>query len=203
MPKKTKWEEFAEKDDQPEEQPAGEAAESEAEGPAEQPKETEAGIEFPSREKLEDQLTAMEMKMADYKNECLRAKAEMDNVRRRAERDVEKAHKFGAEKLLKDCLPVMDSLLRGLEGDVPEDARAKAIFEGMELTLGLMQKMLEKHGVEMISPEKGEAFNPEMHEAMSMQPDPEAESNTVLTCVQAGYALNGRVLRAAMVVVAQ
>lgn len=159
------------------------------------------GIEFPSRKKLEDQLTAMEMKMDEYKNQCIRAQAELENVRRRAERDISNAHKYGSEKLLADLLPVMDSMIRGLESSDSQDPHAKAMRDGLAITLEILQKTLEKHGVELIDPRPGEPFNPELHEAMSMLSDPDAEPNTIYEVVQKGFQLNGRVLRAAMVVV--
>lgn len=161
------------------------------------------GLEFPSRKKLEDQLTAMEIKMDEYKNESLRAMAELENVRRRAERDIANAHKFGSEKLLADLLPVMDSLMRGLQGPDAKDPHAKAMREGMAMTLDIFQKTLKKHGVELIEPKAGEPFDPGQHEAMSMISDPDAEPNTISEVVQPGFQLNGRVLRAAMVVVSK
>lgn len=161
------------------------------------------GLEFPSRDKLEDQLTAMEKKVDEYKNQYLRAEAELQNVRRRAERDVANAHKFGSEKLLADLLPVMDSMVRGLETPESADPQAKAMRDGLAMTLDILQKTLKKHGIEMIDPKPGEAFNPEQHEAMSMVADPDHDPNTICEVVQQGFQLNGRVLRAAMVVVSK
>ncbi len=160
-------------------------------------------IDSESPEELEQKLNVLEMKVNDYKDQAIRAKAEMENLRRRAERDVQNAHKYGSEKLLSDLLPVVDSLVRGLEGEKSGDKNAQALHEGMQLTLDLLEKTLEKHGVVVIHPEKGDTFNPERHEAMTMQPDPEAEPNTILQVLQKGYELNGRVVRAAMVIVVQ
>lgn len=160
-------------------------------------------IDFPSRDNLEDQLTAMEKKVDEYKDKAMRAHAEMENFRRRAERDVEKAHKFGNEKLLVDLLPVVDSMIRGLESPESHDPHVKSMREGIGLTLDLLHKTLSKHGVKTIDPEPGEVFNPELHEAMSAVQDPNAKPNTIVQVVQKGYELNGRVLRAAMVIVAQ
>lgn len=159
------------------------------------------GIEFPSRDKLEDQLTAMEMKVDEYKNQYLRGQAELENLRRRTERDISNAHKFGTEKLLADFLPVVDSLVRGLESPESRDPQAQAMREGVALTLDLLEKTLIKHGVNTIEPKKGEPFNPEFHEAMSALSDPDADPNTIAEVIQKGYQLNGRVLRAAMVIV--
>ncbi|PHQ81261.1 MAG: nucleotide exchange factor GrpE [Coxiella sp. (in: Bacteria)] len=190
-PKEKKWQEFAERipedaADEPifEDEPVAEAADK--------------GDNGPSHEALEQELNALEMKLAEYKDTAIRAKAEADNVRRRAERDVQNAHKFGTEKLLTDLLPVVDSVVRGMEGMSADDPGR----EGMALTLSLLEKTLEKHGVKVIHPELGEAFNPDKHEAVTMQAAPDAESNTILQVLQNGYELNGRVVRAAMVIVA-
>lgn len=160
-------------------------------------------IDFPTRGKLEDQLTEMEKKVDEYKEKAMRAHAEMENSRRRAERDVEKAHKFGNEKLLVDLLPVVDSMIRGLESPESHDPHVKSMREGIGLTLDLLHKTLSKHGVQTIDPKPGEVFNPELHEAMSVVQDPSAKPNTIVQVVQKGYELNGRVLRAAMVIVTQ
>jgi len=157
----------------------------------------EPSLEFPSHEKLETQLTEMEQQVEKYKDEALRAKAEMQNIIRRAERDVQNAHKYGTEKLLNDLLPVVDSLERGLENGAKDDP----MREGLEMTLSLLEKALAKHGIEIIDPKAGDSFNADQHEAMSMQPDPKAKPNTILKVMQRGYKLNGRVLRAAMVIV--
>lgn len=195
--KKDKWKEFAEKQQQSEAETADQV--SDVESPVDT---EEAGLEFPSHSKLEDQLTAAEQKADDYKNQMLRMQAELENVRRRAERDVANAHKYGSEKLLSDMLPVVDSLIRGMEIPEAKDPHVKAMRDGMQLTLDLFEKALAKHGLDVIDPAVGEAFDPQQHEAMSMQQDPEAESNTILQVIQKGYSLNGRVIRAAMVIVA-
>lgn len=160
-------------------------------------------IEFPSRAELENQLTAMEMKIDEYKNTAFRAQAEIDNIRKRTERDIENAHKYGVEKLIQDLLPALDSLSRGLEGSEPSDPHLRNMRHGIKLTLDLLEKTLLKHGVRVIAPPKGELFNPQYHQAMSALPDPNAKPNTILEVLQKGYELNGRVLRAAMVIIAQ
>lgn len=159
------------------------------------------GLEFPSRKKLEDQLTALEKERDEFKNEWMRAKADLENVRRRAERDITNAHKFGVDKLLSDLLPVMDSMTRALEGPESQDPHARAMREGMKMTLEIFEKTLQKFGVEPIAPKAGENFDPERHEAISMISDPDGKANTIHEVIQRGYQLNGRVLRAAMVVV--
>jgi len=134
----------------------------------------------------------------------LRTKADVENMRRRAERDVQNAHKFGSEKLIGDLLPVLDSLELGmtsvnLEG--ADEAVAK-LHEGMELTAKMLLSVLEKSGIVAVNP-MGEAFNPEFHQAMSMQETPDAAPNTVLVVMQKGYTLNERLVRPAMVVVSK
>lgn len=129
----------------------------------------------------------------------LRAAAELDNVRKRAIRDVENARRFALENFGRDLLDVRDSLEMGLEAAGSADA--DALREGSEATLKLLQTVMERFGVEQIDPE-GEPFDPELHEAMTMQPSADAEPNSVLTVIQKGYTLNGRLLRPARVVVA-
>jgi molecular chaperone GrpE len=158
-------------------------------------------LEFPSREELEKQLTAVESKLTKIQEQALRAQAEYENARKRAEREVEKAYKFGSEQLLNDLLPVLDSFAHGLEGSASTDPKVRSICQGMQLTLSMFEKTLEKHGVEIIAPKKGENFNPQSHEAISMQEDAEAKSNTIMEVLQKGYQLNGRVLRPARVIV--
>lgn len=202
-PKTNKWQEFAEKQPDTDEVSAlFEDEEASGDEPELKPAKPEPGLTYPSHEELEQELNSLEMRISEYKESAIRAKAEAENVRRRAERDVQNAHKYGNEKILVDLLPVVDSLVRGLEGELPADPAAKALREGMQLTLDMFEKTLEKHGVVVIDPAKGDVFNPELHEAMSMMSDPDAKSNTVLQVLQKGYELNGRVIRAAMVIVA-
>lgn len=151
--------------------------------------------------KLRDQLSLLEKQVDVYKDQTARALAELENVRRRAEQDVAKARKFGVERLISEMIPIADSLVRGLEGATSDDPALKSLRHGMELTLGLLDKLLEKNGVSPIDPKTGDAFDPALHEAMSTRPDPEMKSNAVLQVLQKGYALHGRVLRAAMVIV--
>ncbi len=131
-----------------------------------------------------------------------RAQAEIQNIRRRAEQDVEKAHKFGLEKFANELLPVVDSLERAIEASQGEDEQTKAIREGIEMTLGMFLSGMEKFNVEQVNPE-GQPFNPEHHQAMSMVPAEGVEPNTVVAVVQKGYLLNGRLMRPAMVMVAK
>lgn len=133
-------------------------------------------------------------------NLYVRAKAEADNVRRRAEREVENAHRFGVEKFAKEMLGVLDSLELGIQA--ADSATVDTLIEGNQAALKQFLGALEKFGIEILDPE-GEPFNPEFHEAMVMQPSDTAEPNSVLQVVQTGYLLNGRVLRPARVIVAK
>lgn len=163
----------------------------------------DVGIPYESRETLEQELNACERELAEHKEAAIRAKAEADNIRRRAERDVQNAYKYSNEKLLLDLLPVVDSLVRGLEGaSLINESQVQTLQDGMSLTLDIIKKAIEKHGVKTISPEKGAPFDPAQHEAMSMQSVPGAAPNTILQVLQDGYELNGRVIRAAMVLIA-
>ena len=130
----------------------------------------------------------------------LRAVAELDNVRKRAARDVENARRFGVEGLAAELLSVADSLEMALETGA--QAPAESLLEGGRATLKQLQSAMEKFGVTVVSPE-GHPFDPELHEAMSMQESATAEPNTVLAVIQRGYLLNGRLLRPARVIVAK
>jgi molecular chaperone GrpE len=132
----------------------------------------------------------------------LRTQAELENLRRRAERDVQNAHKFGLEKFVNELLPVIDSMELGMAAADADDEAVKPLYEGMELTLKMFQSVLEKMGVTAVNPEN-EAFDPEFHQAMSMQETADAAPNTVLAVMQKGYVLNERLVRPAMVVVAK
>lgn len=152
---------------------------------------------------LENKIKALEMKLAAAEDQVVRGQAEMENTRRRAERDVSNAHRYGNDKLVNALLPVVDSLARGLEGVDSSDEKMKPVAEGLTLTAEMLEKVLIQFGLEVVAPAAGDSFNPECHEAMSMIPKPGAEKNTVVEVLQKGYLLNGRVVRAAMVIVAQ
>ena len=140
------------------------------------------------------------MTFAQAKDQQVRAAAEAQNVRRRAEQDAEKAKKFALEKFVKELLPVVDSLEKGLESmseDVSETHR-----EGVSMTLRMQLDVLGKFGVEQIDPH-GEPFDPQYHEAMTQVANPELDPNTVMDVMQKGYTLNGRLVRPAMVVVSK
>lgn len=155
-----------------------------------------------SGNELDARIQVLEEELATAQDQALRIAADLQNVRRRAEQDVEKAHKFALERFANDLLPVVDSLERGLELSSPDDEAIKAVREGMELTLKLFQDTLKRYQLEAIDPH-GTPFNPEHHQAMAMQESVNVEPNTVLQVFQKGYLLNGRLLRPAMVVVSK
>ncbi|MAD07773.1 MAG: nucleotide exchange factor GrpE [Gammaproteobacteria bacterium] len=141
----------------------------------------------------------LEAELAKTKDQLLRTIAESENIRRRASRDVENAHKFAVEKLLNDLFPVLDSLEKAVE-TASETEGASAIAEGVELSLKMFVSTLEKSGVAQIDP-LGEPFDPQQQEAMAMVPNPDAEPNSVMEVMQKGYLLNERLVRAAKVIV--
>jgi len=161
----------------------------------------EAQLESPEKnaDSLEAQLEDAQAKAAENWEHYLRAKAEMDNLRRRNSKDVENAHKYGIEKFATELLPVLDSMTMGL---ATENASAETLREGMELTLSMLEKMMEKLGIEEIDP-LNEKFDAAKHQAMSMQPNAEVEPNTVIAVMQKGYSLNDRLIRPAMVMVSK
>ncbi|WP_130831074.1 nucleotide exchange factor GrpE [[Erwinia] mediterraneensis] len=132
----------------------------------------------------------------------LRAQAEVENIRRRSEMDVEKAHKFALEKFANELLPVIDSLERALEVADKENPQLTAMIEGIELTLKSLLGAVRKFGIEVVG-ETNVPFNPEVHQAMSMMESEEVAPNHVIMVMQRGYTLNGRLLRPAMVAVAK
>jgi len=141
-------------------------------------------------------------KADEHWNLYMRTQAEMDNLRKRAERDVQNAHKFGIEKLIGELLPVMDSMQMGIAAADDQDEASAKLVEGMEMTVKMFTDALQKVGVTAVDP-MGEAFNPEFHQAMSMVENPDAEPNSVMAVMQKGYILNERLVRPAMVVVAK
>ncbi|ETI59318.1 nucleotide exchange factor GrpE [Marinomonas profundimaris] len=146
-----------------------------------------------------DELAKALEEVAQYKEAALRSQADAQNVRRRAEQDVEKAHKFGVEKFAKSIVNVADNLERAL-ASAPATGESDPVREGVELTLKDLIETLARFEVKVVDPH-GEPFNPELHQAITMVPNPELEPNTVMDVVQKGYTLHGRLLRPAMVVV--
>lgn len=154
-------------------------------------------------QELEEQLKTQIEEAANKEQDILlRSRAEIENLRRRTEQDVEKAHKFALEKFSKDILNTIDNLERALATPAnKEDESVKALFDGVELTLKELVATVARFGVEAVGV-VGEAFNPELHQAISMQPAKGFETNQISVVLQKGYTLNGRVIRPAMVMVA-
>ena len=154
-------------------------------------------------QELEEQLKAqVEESSKKEQDLLLRTRAEIDNMRRRSEQDIEKAHKFALEKFSKDILNTIDNLERALATPAnKEDENIKALFDGIELTLKELLSTVSRFGVEPVGA-VGDTFNPDLHQATSMQPAEGFESNQITTVLQKGYTLNGRVIRPAMVMVA-
>ncbi len=162
----------------------------------------EAGTEEQNDE-IAAELEEAKAKADENWEKVLRMQAEMENLRRRSALDIEKAHKFALDKFVNDLLPVKDSLEMGLDaGKAAQIEEAEKILEGVELTLKMLEDVLSKHGVEVVNPE-GEKFDPEHHQAMTMQESEEHEPNTVMAVMQKGYKLNDRLVRPAMVVVSK
>jgi len=151
---------------------------------------------------LQSQLEQAQQSAKDNWDKLLRSQAEMENLKRRNAKDLENAHKFALDGFVKALLEVKDSLTMGLKTANEEKATIEHIIEGLEMTDKVFLSTMEKFGVEMINP-TDEAFNPEFHEAVTMVPMPDKESNSVLEVVQIGFTLNGRLVRPAMVVVVQ
>ncbi len=154
-----------------------------------------------SHEELLLTLQDAQAKADEHWNQLLMARADLANAQRRAERDLANAHKFGVEKLVQELIPVKDSMEMGLAA-VDDGGEQDKVREGMELTLQMFGGVLEKFGIKEINPQ-GEMFNPDFHQAMSMQESAEFEPNTVITVFQKGYILNERLIRPAMVVVSK
>ena len=154
-------------------------------------------------QELEEQLAVQMEESAKKEQEImLRTRAEIENLRRRTEQDIEKAHKFALEKFAKDILNTIDNLERALATPAnTEEAGIKALFDGVELTLKELLSTVARFGIEPVGA-IGETFNPDLHQAISMQPAEGFESNQITTVLQKGYTLNGRVIRPAMVMVA-
>ena len=159
----------------------------------------EGTVEVADKASPETALADAEAKADENWNLYLRAAAELDNVRKRAARDVEHAHKFALENFGRELLAIVDSLEMGLAA--ADSADAEALREGSEATCKLLKTTLERFGITEVDPE-GEPFDPEMHEAMSMMPSDKVEPGSVAQVIQKGYALNGRLLRPARVMVA-
>ena len=156
-----------------------------------------------SLEQALEKLAQAELAAEKAHDDLLRVQAEMQNLRRRTEQDMEKAHKYGQEKFSAELLSVMDNLERSLDAaSAHENEAVKAIYDGVDLTLKSFSDCFSKFNIEAVDP-LGEPFDPALHQAMSMQENPDVEPNTVIAVMQKGYTLHGRVIRPAMVMVAK
>jgi len=155
-----------------------------------------------SIEGLQAQLATLAAAYESAKEQSLRSQADAQNARRRAEQDIEKAHKFGQDKIVNDLLPVVDNLERALSTIDASNDTFTAIAEGIQLTLKSFIDALARHQVLVVNPH-GEPFDPNLHQAVSAVPNPDVEPNTVINVFQKGYTLHGRLLRPAMVVVSK
>ncbi|TQQ51213.1 nucleotide exchange factor GrpE [Vibrio cholerae] len=151
---------------------------------------------------LEAALLVSEERVKEQQDSVLRARAEVENMRRRSEQEVDKARKFALSRFAEELLPVIDNLERAIQAADGEVEAIKPLLEGVELTHKTFVDTIAKFGLKEINPH-GEAFNPEFHQAMSIQESAEHEPNTVMFVMQKGYELNGRVLRPAMVMVSK
>ena len=163
--------------------------------------ETSRGAE-PEHHELVALLEDARGKADEHWDQCLRLQADLENLRKRAERDLANAHKYALERFAAELLPVRDSLEMGLSAFEQDSADIDKLREGNELTLQMLGNALAKFNITEVNPQD-EPFNPEFHQAMSMQPRDDVEPNTVVTVVQKGYLLNDRLVRPAMVIVSQ
>lgn len=168
------------------------------EAPAAKNNDTEL-LEHPSYLELQSKLTEAEEKTTQYYERMLRMQAETENAQRRVQRDIENAHKYGLEKFATELLPIIDNLERALA--IP-DAKHNSVLEGVNLTLQMFYSALEKFGITQVNP-LTQPFNPDLHQAVSTQPDPDVQPNTVINVLQKGYLLNNRLIRPALVVVSK
>jgi molecular chaperone GrpE len=174
----------------------------------------EQGAEAPLEEVLEEvleeitvesvqaELEVALVKVDEQQADVLRAQAEVQNIRRRSEQDVAKAHKFGQEKLMTEVVSLLDNLGRAIEAGKSDGASLEGLLEGVEMSQKMLLDGLKKFNVDQLDPH-GEPFNPALHEAMTAVPNPDLEPNTVMEVFQKGYTLNGRLVRPAMVVVSK
>lgn len=151
---------------------------------------------------LEAALEASESKVKEQLDTVLRSRAEIENMRRRTEQEIDKARKYALERFASDLLPVMDNMERALELADKDNEALTSLLEGIELTHKTMKSTMEKFGLKELNPQ-GEVFNPDFHQAMAIQESADHEPNTVMVVMQKGYELNGRVVRPAMVMVSK
>lgn len=181
-----------------------EETEEKLESVDEQSTETDESVEAASGDELslQQELEDSQATVKDYWEQIMRLRADLDNYRKRAARDVENAHKYGLKGFIEELLPVVDSMEMGLNAASGENVTLESIREGSELTMQMFVQVLEKQGLNQINP-LGEKFDPEQHQAIGMVDDETAESNTVVNVMQKGFSLNDRLVRPAMVMVAK
>lgn len=156
----------------------------------------------PSDKDWKAEAQSLAQQLEELRDQAIRVKADAQNVRRRAEQDVEKAHKFALDKFAKELLPVIDGLEKAVESEVTAGNEMTPLREGVEMTLSMFLASIQKFNLEQIDP-VGKPFDPTLHEAMSMVEVPNTEPNTVIAAMQKGYTLNGRLVRPAMVMVSK
>lgn len=184
--------------------PAAEPLDSESGQVADEPREASdrsAEAVDGGEPSLEEALSAAEQELARHRDAMLRMQAEMENLRKRLLRDVERSRKFALEQIMKDLLEVRDSMERGLEV-ADESATVESLREGQQLTLRMLAKVMEDNDLEVIDP-KGQRFDPELHEAMTVMPAGDVDENTVIEVLQKGFRLHDRLIRPARVVVSR
>ena len=164
--------------------------------------ESEESLEKSEEEIAGDPLSELEVQLEEMRDQVLRHQAEVQNVKRRAEQDVEKARKYALERFCNELLPVVDSLEMAILSEPPDQEDSESILKGVKLTLKMFVDTLAKFNLEQMNPE-GEPFDPKLHQAVSMVENNEVEPNTVLSVMQRGYILSGRLIRPAMVVVSK
>lgn len=153
----------------------------------------------PERDESSEKLAEAEQELSRHREAMLRMQAEMENLRKRLMRDLDRSRKLALEKIMKDLLQVWDSLERGLEVD-SESLTVESLLEGQELTLRMLEKVMQDHDLQIIDP-MGQPFDPELHQAMTVLPSADVPENTVLEVLQKGFSLHDRLVRPAMVVV--
>lgn len=159
-------------------------------------------MEITSVEDMARQLAETRLREQDYWDRLVRAQAEFDNYKKRVEKDLQNAHKYALERFARELLAVIDSLELGIQASNASQPEVEKLREGMELTLRQLTAAFEKFGIQVIDP-LGDKFNPDLHQAMAAQPADDVEPNTVIKVFQKGYSLNDRLLRPAMVIIAQ
>lgn len=197
----------------PEEQPGADEAQAAEQQPEARAEDTQAaaaqeqegagaGASDADDPSPEDEIARLQEELEQARDSALRAQAEAQNAKRRAEQDVERARKYALERFAGELLPVVDNLERALESARGDEEVVKPIAEGVELTLKSFQNALQKYHIEAVDPQ-GEPFDPQLHQAMSQVENPDVEPNTVIAVMQKGYTLNGRLVRPAMVMVSK